>query len=141
MPPRCQLIKNVSNSGTTTLNTNIVYGSLTNYYVNEPGTNGGAYGFYATIGDSPQFGPPIPIDPHFDNFAIVPGVVMLESATAAAGPYVVDTGAGLEVYPKRITVPASGSTRFYRIKWLDADHIPTITGITLEGSNVVLTYN
>jgi hypothetical protein len=106
---------------------------------------GGVYGFYACVGDSSIFPPPLgvgqPIDPHFDNFAIVPGVVTLESATVAAGPYVVDTTAGIEVYPKRITVPANGAARYYRINWIGSDHSPTITSIALAGGNVVLTYN
>jgi hypothetical protein len=106
---------------------------------------GGAYGFYACIGDSPLLPPPAsvgqPIETHFDNFAIVPGVVTLESAQAVTGPYVVDTSAGIEVYPKRITVPSNGPGRFYRINWIGSDHTPTITSITLVGSNVVMTYN
>jgi hypothetical protein len=107
---------------------------------------GGVYGFYACVGDAgtlplgyPTSGQPI--DPHFDNFAIVPGVVTLESAAVVTGPYVVDTTAGIEVYPKRITVPANGPARYYRINWIGSDHTPTITSITLVGGNVVLTYN
>jgi hypothetical protein len=106
---------------------------------------GGTYGFYACVGDSSIFPPPLnvgqPIDPHFDNFAIVPGVVTLESAATAEGPFAVDTTAGIEVYPKRITVPTDGSSRFYRINWIGCDHTPTITSTTLVSGNVVLTYN
>lgn len=134
-------------SGPTTVNTNILRTTITNgshaalsVYANV----GGTYGFYAAMGDSPS--PPIegdptrgqPIDPHFDNFAVVPGVVTLESAAAVTGPYAVDTTAGIEVYPRRITVPASGNARFYRIGW---DHATTLTSVTLVGGNVVLTYD
>jgi hypothetical protein len=107
---------------------------------------GGVYGFYACVGDSATlpFGDPTsgqPIDPHFDNFAIVAGVVTLESAPAATGPYAADTTAGIEVYPKRITVPANGPARYYRINWIGCDHTPAITSTTLAGGNVVLTYD
>ena len=106
---------------------------------------GGVYGFYACVGDSSIFPSPLnvgqPIDPHFDNFAIVSGVVTLESAAAVTGPYKADTTAGIEVYPKRITVPVNGPARFYRINWIGCDHAPAITSTTLVGGNVVLTYN
>ena len=113
-------------------------------------TMGGAYGFYATVGDGVTFPSQLengqwdptkgqPIDPTVDNFAIVPGVVTLESAAAVNGPYTQDTTAGIEVNPKRITVPANGNARYYRINWIGCDHTPTITGVTLGGPVTVTT--
>jgi len=43
----------------------------------------------------------------------------------------VDAGA------KKITVPQGGSTRFYRIVWTEPAQI---TGISLRGGNVILSY-
>jgi len=111
----------------------------------QAGTNtglGGSYGFLSTGGDSAtlptllpnnQWDPTQgqPLDPKVDNFAIVKGVVKLYSAATVNGTYTEDTTAGIEVSPKRITVPTNGSERFYRIYWLDCDHTPTITGVTL----------
>jgi len=132
------------------------YGGYTYYLTNngaiydnngvlQAGTNvpmGGAYGFYATMNDGSTAPTPLqgggwsstegqPYDPKFDDFAIVQGVVTLESAPEVTGPYTQDTSAGIEVYPKRITVPTNGSERFYRIHWFNCDHTPTITGVTL----------
>jgi hypothetical protein len=97
---------------------------------------GGAYGVFALFGNAGGYGVVPgnntlgqPIDPKFDDFAIVPGVVTLESAAAADGPYAQDPNAGIEVYPKRITIPVNGDMQFYRINWIGADHTPTITGI------------
>jgi hypothetical protein len=97
---------------------------------------GGAFGFVASIGSSGGSLPVAgnntvgqPIDPHFDNLAIVPGVVTLQSAASVTGPYTTDPTAGIEVNPKRITVPVGGDVRFYRINWIGSDHTPTITSI------------
>ena len=101
---------------------------------------GGGYGFYATLNDGQVELSGTPIDPHFDNFAIVPGVLTLESAAAVDGPYTQDTSAGIELSPKRITVPVSGSTRFYRIYWTDCiTGAPKITSITPGGPVNVVT--
>jgi hypothetical protein len=104
-------------------------------------TVAGSYGFLCNLGSSPT----LPsaggsgIWATYDNFAIVPGVVTLESAAAVTGPYAQDTTAGIEVYPKRITVPVNGSARFYRINWIGGNHTPTITSITPGGSVSVVT--
>ena len=107
---------------------------------------GSAYGVLATLGSSGSSGyvdgnytVGQPIDPKFDNYAIVPGVVTLESSANVAGPYAVDPSAGIEVYPKRITVPVNGATMFYRLNWIGCDHTPAITSITRGPTvNVVL---
>lgn len=121
---------------------NAAWQAMTNY-VNVGGAFGpiafiGSSGASAAVPGNPTRGNPL--DPKFDNVAIVPGVVTLESATTVTGPYTVDTTGGIEVYPKRITVPVRGDTRFYRINWILSDHIPTITSISPGPTvNVVLT--
>ena len=126
------------------------FGTVTNMLWPDPSrwtvtnTLAGSYGFLCNLGDSataPGIGGS-GIWASYDNFAIVPGVVSLESAAAADGPYARDTTAGIEVYPQRITVPAGGDARFYRIKWTGRGVGVTtrITSITLSGDNVVLTY-
>jgi hypothetical protein len=128
----------------------VSFGSITNMLWPEaavwPITNtlAGSYGFLCNLDDTPT--PPgvggSGIWASYDNLAIVPGVVSLESAAAANGPYAQDTSAGIEVYPQRITVPANGDARFYRIKWTGraAGLKTSITSIALSGNNVVLTY-
>jgi hypothetical protein len=127
----------------------VSFGSITNMLWPDPGrvaitnTLAGSYGFMCNLGDSataPGIGGS-GIWASYDNFAIVPGVVSLQSAATADGPYARDTTAGIEVYPKRITVPASGSARFYRIHWTGCmTGTPKITSITPSGNNVVLIY-
>ena len=51
--------------------------------------------------------------------------------------YTLDTTASINQATKTITVPQSGSARFYRLRW---DHSMTITSTTLVGSNIVMTY-
>jgi hypothetical protein len=54
-----------------------------------------------------------------------------------SGPYTFDPAAVVDPAINTITVPQSGSVRFYRV------HAPTavtITGISLGGGNVVITY-
>jgi hypothetical protein len=129
----------------TTGATNIQRTSFTNVFGSDGTKNpaltnyinvGGAFGVMAAAGNAGVTGVVIgdntigqPLDPKFDDFAIVPGVVTLQSAPAPGGPYAQDPNAGIEVFPKRITIPLNGDTRFYRINWIGADHTPTITGI------------
>ena len=68
--------------------------------------------------------------------AFVPALVV-ESAAQVNGPYTIETNAAVEPGTRRVTVPAGGSTRFYRMGW---DHAVTITSVNLSGGNVVLTY-
>ena len=114
------------------------FGTVTNMLWPDPGrfpvtnTVAGSYGFLCNLGDSPTF-PSIGgsgIWASYDNFAIVPGVVSLESAATVDGPYAQDMTAGIEVNPQRITVPVNGDARFYRINWIGGTHPPTITSIT-----------
>jgi hypothetical protein len=128
----------------------VSFGSITNmlwpdqHRVAITNTLAGSYGFMCNLGDSgtaPGIGGS-GISANYDNFAIVPGVVSLESAAAADGPYAQDTSAGIEVYPQRITVPTNGDARFYRVHWTGraAGFKTSITSIALSGNNVVLTY-
>jgi hypothetical protein len=64
--------------------------------------------------------------------------IVLESAAQAAGPYGDAAGQVVDLVTKIITVPQSGSMQFYRIRSTTAG---TITGITISGNNVVLTFN
>jgi hypothetical protein len=68
--------------------------------------------------------------------ASVPALVVLSSSQAGTG-YTLDTTASINQTTKTITIPQSGSARFYRLRW---DHQLTIKSITLVGGNVVMTY-
>jgi len=62
---------------------------------------------------------------------------LLVSAASVGGPYTKAFGALIDTATKTITVPASGSSRFYRIQ---ASSALTIQTIRVVGSNVVITY-
>jgi hypothetical protein len=68
--------------------------------------------------------------------AIINPLILVSSATAT-GSYTEAAGQSLYLETKTITVPVSGNMRFYRIL---ADTTFTITGITVSGGNVVMTY-
>jgi len=68
--------------------------------------------------------------------ALVPAL-LVESSAQVAGPYSIEVSASVEPGTRRITLPQNGGTRFYRLRW---DHAVRITGITLAGGNIVLTY-
>jgi hypothetical protein len=57
-------------------------------------------------------------------------------AQAATG-YVLDTTASINKVTKTITVPQSGTARFYRLQGANQT---TITSTTVVGANVVMTY-
>jgi hypothetical protein len=123
------------------------FGTVTNMLWPDPSrfpvtnTAAGTYGFLCNLGDSPTF-PSIGgsgIWASYDNFAIVPGVVSLESAATPDGPYAQDTTAGIEVNPRRITVPVNDDARFYRINWIAGNHRPRITSMTPGDSVSVVT--
>jgi hypothetical protein len=64
--------------------------------------------------------------------------VTLVSAAVVIGPYTDAAGQSVNLATKTITVPVSGDMQCYRIRSSTA---LTITGITLSGGNVVITYN
>lgn len=68
----------------------------------------------------------------------VTATVTLLSAAQINGQYTYAAGHSVNPATKTITGPLPGSTQFYRIRGATA---LTITGITLSGGNVVITYN
>lgn len=62
----------------------------------------------------------------------------LRSAAAVTGLFSDAAGQSINLTTKTITVPRSGNTQFYRL-W--SDTALTITGITISGGNMVITYN
>lgn len=69
--------------------------------------------------------------------ALVPAIPQLESAAEVNGVYAPETNVLVDAGARKITVPRSGTTRFYRIAWTQQAQI---TGIGLVGENVVLSY-
>ncbi len=67
----------------------------------------------------------------------VPSGPQLYSADTVNGTYVLESSALLDAGNKKFTLPQSGATRFYRIGW---NNQVRITGISLAGGNVVLSY-
>jgi len=63
--------------------------------------------------------------------------VALVSAAVVTGPFTDAAGQSVNLATKTITVPQSGSMQFYRIR---SDTTLTITGISISGGNVVITY-
>jgi hypothetical protein len=63
---------------------------------------------------------------------------MLLSAAVVTGPYTEAAGQSVNLATKTISVPVSGSMQFYRIT---SGTALTMTGITVSGGNVVITYN
>ena len=63
--------------------------------------------------------------------------LLVESAAAVNGPYVIETGAFVEPGTRRVTIPQNGGARYYRLRW---DHAVLVTSITLTSGNVVLAY-
>ncbi|MSR65943.1 MAG: hypothetical protein EXS24_01035 [Pedosphaera sp.] len=68
--------------------------------------------------------------------AFVP-TLLVESSSLVNGTYSIEPNATVEPGTRRVTVPAGGGTRFYRLRW---DHPVTITSLKLVGGNVELTY-
>jgi len=63
--------------------------------------------------------------------------VILVSSAGVTGPFTDASGQSLDLETRTITVPMSGSTRFYRLR---AGIALTIESITISGGNVVITY-
>lgn len=61
----------------------------------------------------------------------------LASAPVVRGPYIFDSTASVDAVAKTVTVAPSGDTRFYRVSTPIAVRI---TGLSLVGGNVVITY-
>ena len=64
--------------------------------------------------------------------------VVLQSAAVITGPYTDTVGQSVNLATKAIAVPKSGSMQYYRVR---SNTALTISGITISGGNVVLTYN
>jgi hypothetical protein len=75
------------------------------------------------------------------NTITIPGTatngIILFSATEATGPYTYASGHSVDLETATITVPVSGSRRFYRIR---AGTALTITSLTISGGNAVIAY-
>lgn len=72
------------------------------------------------------------------NYAVfVPAVPQVYSSPQVKGPYTLEANLIADTGNKRLTIPQSGTTKFYRVSW--ASQV-TITGISTSGGNVVLTY-
>ena len=61
----------------------------------------------------------------------------VESAAAVNGPYSLDLSASINPSAKRITVPKSGTSRFYRLRSTTAY---SLGRPSISGNNVVLSY-
>ena len=68
---------------------------------------------------------------------LVPAVPQLYSSATANGTYTLESTVLLDTGNKKITAPQGGATRFYRVGWTSQ---VKITGVSLAGGNVVLTY-
>ncbi|TMQ01656.1 MAG: DUF3494 domain-containing protein, partial [Verrucomicrobia bacterium] len=75
------------------------------------------------------------------NTITIPSAIsglVLESAGAVTGPYADTPGQSVDLAAKVISVPLSGGMQYYRIR---SNTAVTITGITIFGGNVLLTYH
>ena len=69
---------------------------------------------------------------------VVPApAVKVQSSTTVAGGYADDAAAVIDTNAKRITLPLSGGTRFYRLVGASA---LTITSVQVQGANLIMTY-
>jgi hypothetical protein len=67
----------------------------------------------------------------------VPAVPQVYSSAQVNGPYTLEANMIADTGNKRLSIPQSGSTKFYRVS---STSQVTITGISASGGNVVLTY-
>ncbi|MSU58910.1 MAG: hypothetical protein EXS35_12215 [Pedosphaera sp.] len=70
--------------------------------------------------------------------AFVPAM-LVESCATVDGTYSIETAASVDPGLRRITLPQSGGTRFYRLRTVGTDR-PNITSFNLSGGNVELSY-
>ncbi len=68
---------------------------------------------------------------------LVPAQVKLLSSSTVDGTFAVESGATVSLSTRTITIPVSGSARFYR---LDAVVPMTITGVSVSGGTVTMTF-
>lgn len=71
------------------------------------------------------------------NYLVLVPALLLESAARVEGPYAIEPAARVDASNHTITVPQSGSVRFYRAQW---ERAVTFTSISVVGSNLVLAY-
>lgn len=69
--------------------------------------------------------------------ALVPAVPQVYSAPQVTGPWTPELAMLVDTDHRRLTVPQNGAARYYRLGWHAQLHI---TGISLTGGNVVLSY-
>jgi hypothetical protein len=76
-----------------------------------------------------------PADPADSVKAYLP--IRLVSSANAQGPFTTRPGAVIDTVNKTVTAPRSGPAQFYRLQTLNP---VTLTGITVSGNTVVITY-
>jgi hypothetical protein len=67
----------------------------------------------------------------------VPTVPQVYSSAQVNGPYTLEVNMIADTGNKRLSIPQSGTTRFYRVSWTSQ---VTISGVSTSGGKVVLTY-
>jgi len=68
-----------------------------------------------------------------------PSAILLVSAATVNGPYVTDNTAVIDQNAKTVTVPKSGSAKFYKLLTVGTSNT-TITSTKVSGANIVMTY-
>jgi hypothetical protein len=86
---------------------------------------------------SPPQSPEVKYGMWMNYLAFVPAVPQVYSSAEVNGSYAPEVNMLVDTGNKRLTVPQSTSARFYRIGWKSQLHI---TGMSLTGGNVVLSY-
>jgi len=79
----------------------------------------------------------VALDANTITLQTAPVSVVLQSAAVGTGFYLDAVGQSVNLATKTLTVPLSGNVQFYRIR---SGTALTITGITISGGNVVITY-
>lgn len=68
--------------------------------------------------------------------AFVPAL-LVESSPQVNGPFTIETNASVEPGTQRVTIPVSGDTRFFRLRW---DRAVNITSIRRNGEKIELSF-